>query len=79
MNHARYSYFGNQLVNLKPELYNVKAVGTDGERTLYIAMSDTFIKAVHLQCFHHSYENILSKLTSQTMLVKRLSITYLER
>ena len=62
MNHARYSYFGNQLVNLKPELYNVKAVGTDGERTLYIAMSDTFIKAVHLQCFHHSYENILSKL-----------------
>ena len=62
MNHARYSYFGNQLVNLKPELYNVKAVGTDGERALYIAMSDTFLNAVRLRCFHRSYENILSKL-----------------
>ena len=36
MQFAMYSYFLNQIVSLKLEIRNVKAVGTDGEAALYL-------------------------------------------
>ena len=62
MNYASYSYFANQLVNLRPSLRGMKAIGTDGEQPLFTAMCDTFRSTVHLRCFRHFKENIISKL-----------------
>ena len=59
MNYSSYSYFANQLVDLRPSLRGMKAIGTDGEQPLYTAMRDTFRNAVHLRCFRHFKENIL--------------------
>ncbi len=57
-----YSYFANQLTTLRPKLKGIKAVGTDGESALFTAMLDGFPSAVHLRCFRHFRENIVSKL-----------------
>ena len=62
INYTSYSYFSNQLVNLRPALRSIKAIGTDGEQPLYKAMCDTFCDAIHLRCFRHFKENIVSKL-----------------
>ena len=62
MNYASYSYIANQLVNLRPSLRGMKAIGTDGEQPLFTAMRDTFQNAVHLRCFRHFKENIVSEL-----------------
>ena len=59
MNCASYSYFANQLVNLRPSL---RGLITDGEQPLFTAMRDTFQSAVHLRCFRHFKENLVSKL-----------------
>ena len=40
----------------------MKAIGTDGEQPLFTAMRDTFQSAVHLRCFRHFKENLVSKL-----------------
>ena len=62
MNYASYNYFAHQLISLKPSLRDIKAIGTDGEEALYSALKDTFHRAIHLRCFRHVRENILSKL-----------------
>ena len=62
LNYASYSYFAHQIVSLKPQLRNIRAIGTDGEEALYTAMKNVFHEAVHLRCFRHVRENILAKL-----------------
>ena len=56
------SYFANQLVNLRPSLRGLKAIWTDSEQPLFTARRDTFQSAVHLRCFRHFKENLVTKL-----------------
>ena len=53
MQHSTYSYFLNQITLLKPEVRNVKALGTDGELALCSALKDHIPGAVYLRCLKH--------------------------
>ena len=63
MQFATYSYFLNQIVSLKPEIRNVKAVGTAGETALYSAVKQTFPHAIRLQCLKHIRDSLEHKLS----------------
>lgn len=52
-----YNYFST-LNGLKQELVAVKAIGTDGKKTLVDAALRNFPQAVHLRCFRHLQQNI---------------------
>ena len=60
--HGTYSYFLNHLVALKPEIRQVKAVGTDGELALCNSLRDNIPQAVHLRCLKHIKDAIEHKL-----------------
>ena len=62
MHHGVYNYFMTQLVSLKPEVKQIKAVGTDGELALCNAVKDYFPDAVHLRCLKHVKDSIENKL-----------------
>ena len=62
MHHGVYNYFMTQLVSLKPEVKQIKAVGTDGELALCNAVKDNFPDAVHLRCLKHVKDSIENKL-----------------
>ena len=53
-----YNYFLSTLIGLKPEIAAVKAVGSDGEKTLVEAILRNFPAAVHLRCLRHLQRNI---------------------
>ena len=62
MHHGVYNYFMTQLVSLKPEVKQIKAVGTDGELAICNAVKDNFPDAVHLRCLKHVKDSIENKL-----------------
>ena len=53
-----YNYFLSTLIGLKPEIYAVKATGTDGEKNLVEALLRNFPQAAHIRCFRHLQQNI---------------------
>ena len=61
---SAYNFFASQLVGLRKELSNIRAIGTDGEAPLYDAFSGTFSNAINLRCFSHFKKNIKDKLRS---------------
>ena len=60
------SYFSlpSDMLRLKPELANLRAFGTDGEKKLFEAISTCFNKADHLLCWIQVKDNISQKLES---------------
>jgi hypothetical protein len=64
MTYAAYHYLASQVVGLRPQLKNIRAVGTDGEKPLYNAMMSVFPYPVHLRCFLHFRKNNDTKLRS---------------
>ena len=54
--------FLNQLIWLKPEIKQVKAIGTDGELALCNDLRDSILQAIHLRCFKHIKDGIERKL-----------------
>ena len=63
MQFSTYSYFLNQIVSLKPEIRQIKAVGTDGEIALYSAVKEHFPDAIRLRCLKHIRDSIERKLS----------------
>ena len=61
---SSYYYFASQIIGLKRQLKDVRAIGTDGESALYDAFKSAFPSAVHLRCFNHVKQNIENKLRS---------------
>ena len=57
-----YHFFASPLVALKSSLRNLRAFGTDGEKTISNVMHVVFDKAVHLRCFLYFRGNLDSKL-----------------
>ena len=57
-----YNFFASQLVSLKSQLTDVKAIGTDGETALFDAFSIVYQNAIHLCCFSHFKRNIKHKV-----------------
>ena len=57
-----YLFFASSLVDLRKDLRNVCAFGTDGEEALADAFSHEFTLAVQLTCFIHKRRNIEAKL-----------------
>ena len=53
-----YDGFVSQLIELKPELNSIKAIGTDGEEALYNAFVKRIENLIHLRCFLHERQNI---------------------
>jgi hypothetical protein len=53
-----YNYFLSTLVGLKQEIGQIKAVGTDGERSLVDAVLRNFPQVSHVRCFRHLRNNI---------------------
>ena len=53
-----YEGFVNQLLELKPELKTIKAIGTDGVEALYNAFVKKIDNIIHLRCFLHERQNI---------------------
>ena len=62
MTYGTYSYFLNHLLTLKPDIRQVKAVGTDGELALCNALRDSVPQAIHLRCLKHIKDAIEHKL-----------------
>ena len=62
MNYGTYSYFLNHILSLKPDIKQVKAVGTDGELALCNALRDNIPQAIHLRCVKHIKDAIERKL-----------------
>ncbi len=62
MNYGTYNYFLNQLISLKPEIKQIRAVGTDGELALCNALKDCFPQAIHLRRLKHIKDAIERKL-----------------
>ena len=60
-----YNYFFLTLVGLKQELTAVKAIGTDGEKSLADAAIRNFPQAAHVRCFRHLQQNIERHLHDQ--------------
>ena len=54
----------SDMLRLKPELANLRAFGTDGEKKLFEAISTCFNKADHLLCWIQVKDNISQKLES---------------
>ena len=57
-----YVFFASTLVGLRPDLQDLRAFGTDGEKALAEAFSHEFSYALHLTCFNHCRQNIKRKL-----------------
>ncbi|CAB4025989.1 Hypothetical predicted protein [Paramuricea clavata] len=53
-----YEGFVNQLLEIKPELKSIKAIGTDGEEALSNAFVKKIDNIIHLRCFRHERQNI---------------------
>ncbi len=62
MHHGVYNYFLNQLISIRPELKQIKAIGTDGELALCNAVKDNFPNAIHLRCLKHIKDSIEHRL-----------------
>lgn len=60
-----YSYFFSTLNGLKQEIAAVKAIGTDGEKSLADAATRNFPQAAHVCCFRHLQQNIERHLHDQ--------------
>ena len=74
MQHSTYSYFLNHIISLKPEIKNVRAVGTDGELVLCNALKESIPGAINLRCLKHIKDAIERKLnelkfSSQSIIV----------
>ena len=52
----------NQLESLRPELKQIKAIGTDGEVALCNAVKDNFPNLTHLRCLKHINDSIEQKV-----------------
>lgn len=52
------------VLDLAPELKELRSYGTDGERELMQALSSAFPNAKHLRCFLHLQKNIAQKMKS---------------
>ena len=62
-----YNFFLSCLVGLRHSLANVRAVGTDGERSLIDAIHQQFQEAVQLRCFWHLSRNIEQHLQEEKL------------
>ena len=60
-----YNYFFSTLNGLKQEVASVKAIGTDGEKSLADAAIRNFPQAAHVRCFRHLQQNIERHLRDQ--------------
>ena len=59
---ANYHYFTSILVGCRPEMRQLHAFGTDGEKALVLTCHSQFPDAIHLRCWLHFKDNLLSKL-----------------
>ena len=59
---ANYHYFTSTLVGFRPEMHQLHAFGTDGEKALVQACNSQFSNAFHLRCWLHFKDNLLNKL-----------------
>ena len=59
-----YAQFFSKLCCLSPQIQDLIVFGTDGEKALSDALSETFPLATHLRCFIHFKRNIESNLHS---------------
>ena len=57
-----YNYFFSTLIGLRSSLRSIQAIGTDGEKALADALTESFPHAIHLRCFRHLQQNIESHL-----------------
>lgn len=57
-----YHFFASSIVGLRPQLSNLQAFGTGGEKALEAAFQLQFKGAIHLLCFIHVKDAILQKL-----------------
>ena len=62
MEYTSYHGFFSQLLGQLPEFCHVKAIGSDGETALCIAIEATLPAAVHLHCIKHLRDDIERKL-----------------
>ncbi len=53
-----YNHFISTLIGLKPGISSVKAVGTDGEKSLVDAVHQNFPQVAHIRCFRHLQQNV---------------------
>ena len=59
---ANYHYFTSTLVGCRPEMRQLHAFGTDGVKALVQACHSQFPDAIHLRCWLHFKDNLMSKL-----------------
>ena len=63
-----YNYYLSTLVGLNQQAAAVKAIGTDGEKTLVDAALQNFPQAAHVHCFRHLQQNVEMHLRVQHFL-----------
>ena len=61
---ANYHYFTSTLVGFHPEMHQLHAFGTDGEKALVQACNSQFPNAFHLRCWLHFKDNLLNRSSS---------------
>ena len=62
LQYQSYNYFLSQLLSLKPDICEVKSVGSDGEIALCNAIRDCIPRAIRLRCLKHLKDNEEHKL-----------------
>ena len=58
-----YSYLGQVLTNLLPELANIQWIGSDRESAIFKGLHRSFIKSKNIICTKHVRDNVIHKLT----------------